>query len=200
MARCGERAGGFTLIELMVTLTVLAILVAVGLPSMTDLLRNNRRSVLVNELLASFMLARAEASKTGQAIVVCGFDDTNGNHVLDAAERRCTGLDWQDGWMVARWNDADNDRAVDNGELLAPLRVFVNDHAGYRVTGTDFVDAPATGAAALLPFNGTGTSARLTVCDPRGAGHARAVDLAANGRTTTLVNATEDSSGVALSC
>ena len=185
----------------MITLTILGILASLAVPSMTEMIRNNRRTVLVNELLASVMLARAEAARSGQPVVVCGVDDANGNRTIDVAEQACTGLDWRDGWIVASWADADADGALDAGELATPLRVFVNDYAGYRVTGSAFADTPTTGAAALMPFNRQGTSGRITVCDPRGATRARAVDLSANGRPAVTVNDSEDAdSGVALTC
>lgn len=193
-------SSGFTLIELMVTLTVLAILVSLGMPAMADVVRNNRRTTLVNELLASLMLARADAARSGQPVIVCGVDDANSNGAIDAAERACTGLDWRTGWMVAAWNDADADSVLDNGELLAPTRVYLNDDDGYTVTGSAFAGSPAAGAAALMPFNRQGTSGRLTVCDPRGAARSRAVDFSSSGRPTVLVNDSEDAAGVALSC
>lgn len=184
----------------MVTLTVLAILVSLGMPAMADTLRNNRRTVLVNELLASLMLARADAARSGQPVVVCGVADANGNDSIDAAERVCTGLDWRTGWMVAAWNDADGDAVLDGGELLAPSRVYLNDEHGYTVTASDFAGAPDTGAIAMMPFNREGTSGRLTVCDPRGAGRARAVDITSSGRPSLTVNSAEDAAGVALTC
>src|SRR5689334_8817853 len=186
-----RRASGYTVLELMVTVTVLGILASLAIPSVTDFFRNNRRSVLVNELLASLMLARSEAARTGQPIVVCGVHDADDDHVLDLAERSCTGTDGSDGWMVATWTDADNDGVLDAGELAAPMRIYMNDYGNFSVTGSGFTAAPAAGAAALMPFNRSGTSGRITVCDPRGAGRARAVDLAASGRPSVLLNSTE---------
>lgn len=185
----------------MVTLTVLAILVSLGFPAMSDTLRNARRTTLANELVASLMLARSEASRSGQAMIVCGVSDANANGTIDLAERACAGLDWRDGWIVATWADADSDGALDVGELGTPLRYFVNDYAVFSVTGSGFAGAPAAGAVALMPFNRPGTSGRVTVCDPRGATRARAVDFAANGRPQVVFNNTEDpGSGVALVC
>ena len=196
-----KRTRGFTLIELMVTLAVLAILVALGFPALTDSLRNARRTSLVNELVASLMLARSEASRSGRPLIVCGVSDANNNGAIDVAERSCAGLDWRDGWIVAPWDDADSDGALDAGELGTPLRYFVNDYAGFSATGSGFSGAPAAGAVALMPFNRAGTSGRVTVCDARGAARARAVDFTANGRPMVVASSADDpGSGVALTC
>ena len=52
---------GLTLIELMVTLTVLAILATIGIPSLAELIRSNRVTAQTNELVAVVHLARTEA-------------------------------------------------------------------------------------------------------------------------------------------
>jgi type IV fimbrial biogenesis protein FimT len=185
----------------LVALAVLAILASLAVPAFTDLIRNGRRTTMVNELGAALMLARAEAGKRAQPVVVCGVTDANGDGVLAPAEQACAGADWSGGWMVAAWNDADADRALDPGELLPALRVHLNDRAQVTVRASSLTDAPATGAVALRPFNQAGSAGRLTVCDPRGTSRARAVELAANGRARVLVNNAEDAAGgVALTC
>lgn len=54
---------GFTLIELMITISIAAILLAVGVPSMRDMIQQNRLTGNVNEFVAANMLARSEAIK-----------------------------------------------------------------------------------------------------------------------------------------
>jgi type IV fimbrial biogenesis protein FimT len=61
---------GFTLLELMVTVAVLAILVTVGVPSFRDLIQNNRVTTQTNELVTALNFARTEAVKRGRAIEV----------------------------------------------------------------------------------------------------------------------------------
>src|SRR5882757_9276089 len=70
-------ATGFTFVELMVTLTVVAILAALAVPNMRPFIQNNRLTAASNDLLRSFQLARTEAIKRGQPnvnVVVCASD------------------------------------------------------------------------------------------------------------------------------
>lgn len=192
---------GFSLIELLVAVALLGILASLALPGFSDMIRNSRRTETVNELSASLMLARAESLKSGQPVVVCGVDDANGNRVIDTAERTCTGTDWRDGWIVATWTDADNDGALDAGELQVPLKAYRNEYDTVSITASGLSGAPATGALVMQPFNRAGTSGRLTVCDARGAARSRGVEVASTGRSRLLVNATEDTAtGAALTC
>ena len=68
-----HRQSGFTLVELMVTLGVGAILVGLVVPNMRDFMRNNRLSGGVNDMLHSLQVARTEAIKRQNGnVVVCG--------------------------------------------------------------------------------------------------------------------------------
>ncbi len=58
-------ARGFTLIELMISIAIVAILLAVAVPSFTEVILQNRMTSYVNEMLASVNYARTEAIKRG---------------------------------------------------------------------------------------------------------------------------------------
>ncbi len=64
-------AGGFTLVELMVTVAVIAILAVVAMPSMTAITNNSRLNGQAEELVASMQLARAEAIRRNARVTVC---------------------------------------------------------------------------------------------------------------------------------
>ncbi len=66
---------GFTLVELMVTIAVLAIIMALAVPSFTGLIRSSRLTGAANELVASVQLARSEAVRLNGGVSLCRSDD-----------------------------------------------------------------------------------------------------------------------------
>lgn len=86
-----SRAGGFTLIEMLVTLAVIAVLAAIALPSFTQSIRRNAVSTASNALLADLGYARAEAVTRGMDVSVC--PSTDGTSCSDGAA-------WESGWLV----------------------------------------------------------------------------------------------------
>jgi len=63
---------GFTLIEVMITLVLLAILLGVAMPNFSQMLRDNRAASDLNAFVAMFNFARSEAAGRGQAVRVEG--------------------------------------------------------------------------------------------------------------------------------
>lgn len=95
---------GFTLVELMITIVILAVLLGLGLPSFQGVMRSNRIATTTNELTASLSLARNEAIKRAQWAGVCP----------SSAGTACDGADWASGWLV--WADSNGDGALGAGE------------------------------------------------------------------------------------
>lgn len=92
-----KKQKGLTLVELMVTLAVAIILIAVGLPLFSGVADNNRVTAQVNALSSALQLARSEAVKTGNRATICPKDDPA------PASLVCGGAaDWTNGWMVYR--------------------------------------------------------------------------------------------------
>jgi len=100
-------ARGFTLLELMLTVTVAGILVAVGLPSYRYITNSNRIAGEVNGLLGDIQFARGEAIKDGLPVTIC----TSANGISCAASTA-----WATGWIV--FNDPNANQAVDAGEVV----------------------------------------------------------------------------------
>ena len=67
---------GFTLVELMVTVAVLAIISSIAFPNMRELIVNGRITTQTNELISSLSLARSEAIQRGLDVSVCAADGT----------------------------------------------------------------------------------------------------------------------------
>ncbi|MGO1001621.1 GspH/FimT family pseudopilin [Lysobacter sp. CA196] len=100
-----RRAAGFTLIELMVTIGIAAILLALALPTFTESIRSNRVSTATNQMLATINLARAEAVRSKSQSWVCPSNDT----------RTDCGANWTDGMLV--WTDEDGNGARTTAEI-----------------------------------------------------------------------------------
>lgn len=99
-------SGGFTLVELMIVLAVLAITAAIAFPSFQGTLRSNRIATTTNSMLGSLSLARSEAIKNSHGAGVCA----------SKAGATCDGATWGDGWLV--WSDADGDGALSANETV----------------------------------------------------------------------------------
>ena len=67
-------AQGFTLIELMVTISILAILITIALPDLRTFLISSKLSSNVNEFVGLLNLARSEAISRNQNVLVCAVD------------------------------------------------------------------------------------------------------------------------------
>jgi type IV fimbrial biogenesis protein FimT len=101
------RTSGFTMTELIVTMSIVAILLVIGIPSFRYVTTSNRISSEVNGLLGDLQYARSEAVKEGLPVTVCSsIDGQNCNG----------GAAWQGGWIV--FLDSNGNQAVDPGETV----------------------------------------------------------------------------------
>lgn len=100
-----RQARGFTLIELMVTVALLAILAAMAAPSFTTLINSNRLSGAANDIVAALQVARMEAIRRGENVVIC--PSTNGIG--------CSGTDWS---RMIVFSDRNANRAVDAQDVV----------------------------------------------------------------------------------
>src|SRR5690606_26120471 len=80
----------FTIVELLITVTVLAILSGIAIPASRTMIANNRSSTLANEMFTALSLARSEAIKRGGRVSLC----------VGNADAGCAGTSWQNGWIV----------------------------------------------------------------------------------------------------
>lgn len=104
------RCRGFSLIELMVTIAVLAILLTIGLPSFQGSLQSNRVTTVNNELVAALSLSRSEAIRNTRGSGICP----------SKGGVECDGDDWSDGWIV--WADENGDGELDDDEEILRVR------------------------------------------------------------------------------
>ena len=178
-ARAGRPARGFSLLELIVTLAIGAVLLGLALPSLGTFVGGSRTSAAVNDLVFALQTARSEAIKRAAPVVLCK------SATSLEEDARCGGGNYADGWIV--YADADGDGLRDPADPAEELVLQGEPlHAAFTLT------PDATFAERVL-FTGTGTSAspggiplsgrlRLSRSDSP---EIRDVIVAANGRVSS---------------
>ena len=121
---------GFTVMELLIGIAVLAILTTLAVPAFNQFIQNNRLAGQANEMVAAFQFARSEALKRGLNVRACASDDG----------ASCSGA-WTDGWIVIA------DPGGDDEELL---RVWPAPDDGFQITAnpsSSYIEFEPTGAS-----------------------------------------------------
>ena len=167
MFSTGYRQRGFTLGELLTTMTVVGLSLSFAVPSFNTIMNNNRRATGINQLVSTMYLARSEAVTRNLQITVC--PSINGFN--------CQAVGWDEGWLL--FADADSDRTVDVGEIIlgnlpAQNRLDIQS----AEFGTFFVYRPNGRLMVNTPAENTG---QMTICDPRGAEYARVLIVESSG-------------------
>jgi type IV fimbrial biogenesis protein FimT len=102
---------GMTLVELLVTVTLVAILLVVGLPSYQSITTTNRMAAEMNALISDLQYARGEAVKEGQPVTMCA--SSNGTACSNSTN-------WANGWLI--FSDANGNRSVNTGEAVLRIQ------------------------------------------------------------------------------
>ena len=164
---------GFTLLELLITVAVIAIAMAIAVPSMREFTQNDRLTTNINTFIGHLALARSEAVKRSQHVAGCVSNDA----------ASCTGGNWEDGWIIYIDADATNSfsageeilraqQALDGGNTLTPAGIGSQIIYDYR----GFVDAGSVGSFLL--------------CDIRSGDFGKTVRITTTGRVRLEVDST----------
>lgn len=165
---------GFTLVELVVTIALLAILTTLAIPSFSEVLRQWRRDSATRALLISLQIARSEAIKSSRRMVVC--PSTNGTSCAASTE-------WRNGWIVFV-DDGATDQTYDAGERV------INVTSGQSGVAT----LASSGGVQVMQFlpNGLMASGTTTfTVTPSGASASTKVDKIAVSRVGRVTITTE---------
>lgn len=158
---------GFTMMELIVTISIVSILVGIALPSFTSIISSTRLTTYANELVASLNLARSEAVKRGVQVSIRRKGNASQN--------------WDSGWDI--FTDMDGDGVLDAADTL--LKTYPALTNGFTLrTGTAGYQDFAAYLPSGLSFSSIGDTFRLCA-SPADSANARAIVINAVGRTKT---------------
>jgi len=159
---------GFTLVELMVTLSLAAIVISVAIPSFNTMIQNNRLISQTNQLVASLNHARSEAIGRGNTVTICSSSD----------QITCGGA-WDTGWIT--FVDINANGAFDNATDTL-LKVNQGTEGNNTLNGT-----ANTGSISYLStgFTNLAANASFSLCDTRGSSYGHQVSLSTVGRLSS---------------
>ena len=143
---------GFTIVELVITLLIVAILSTMAVPSFTTMIKNNRLTTQVNEFILALNVTRSEAVKRGSSVTITA-----------------VGGDWNAGWTV-------EDAAGNDLRIGDPLQGTMTLTSGNSNTVITYL---ASGTATGTPTAAPGS---FDLCDDRTGETGRQVSISATGR------------------
>lgn len=170
---------GFTLVELLIVLTIGSILAMLAIPGFDALIADNRMVSRVNSFVGLSNYARGEAVSRSDRVTLCPSSD--GTTCLT------TGI-WESGWIV--FVDADDSGTQTAGDTILQVHEGLTGNA-VTVRGSSHVRNYISyiGNGLIRQVDGRLQSGTMVFCDDRGAGEARTVTINSMGRLTTSVGA-----------
>ena len=164
---------GFTLIELMITIAIAAILLTIVVPGFAGLVSSNRITTQTNELVTDLMVAKSAAVQRGVKVAIC---------IRNAAGNDCnTAGSWSNGWIV--FTDPNGNGTVDAGETITRVHEVLP--TGITLTSAGFATATILTYA---PSGSVSSNGAFRICQPSQFG--RDIDVSTTGHTSTKKTAT----------
>ena len=159
--KTSKQKAGFTLVELIITLTIAGILVALAGPAMQSFILDQRLTTQANDFIADLNLSRSEAIRQSSNVVIC----KQGGSV--SSPSCSTTAAWGAGWVV--FVDANSNGALASNESVLRIRQSLDGGNTLNATsGTNSLVFANTGLTTLS----SATEVAMRLCDSRGASKA----------------------------
>ncbi len=139
---------GFTMVEVLVTLSVLGVMMSVGTPPLRLFLENSQLNSDTNDMFTSLFLARSEAVTRNTTVSLCKIDP-NTPDACDSSEN------WQSGWIA--FVDSDSDGTRDAGETI------LNTYTGMSINST-VASINFANSISYRPSGYTSTNGSINIC------------------------------------
>jgi len=154
---------GYSLYELLITTSLIAALLMLGVPSFASLMARQRQQVEINALFHAIHLARKESIMRRKVVSICPSNDGTA----------CSpGRDWSGGWLMFENSDRDSPPRIDAGEAILQRHSVARDIV-IRANRRGFT----LRATFLRATNGT-----IVVCDRRNRVPAKGLVVSYTGR------------------
>ncbi|MDV2080894.1 GspH/FimT family pseudopilin [Marinobacter xestospongiae] len=183
----GNRMRGFTLVELMISVAVAAVLLSIAVPSFRELMARNELVTVTNAWVGALNTARAEAVKRNQPVALCGKDDAPTNGIGSNCDASLAG---QIRYLPRNGGSAEALHPALKDSVTKPLAIAASTTVRFRGDGIGYRKDNVT-----TPYNTTsgGDPAVVVLCSSAfSLDNARRIELLA-GSTVQVVTETRAS-------
>jgi type IV fimbrial biogenesis protein FimT len=180
----GQR--GFTLVELMITILIAAILMAVAIPGFKVMSQNSQQRNAVNDIQILLARLRTEVAMRRVGVTACASTD----------QATCSGgVEWEAGWII--FTDSNVDGVLDAGDTI--IQVHQALPPGVTLRSMSGATTRLSFSSAGLPTDDTGATT-FRYCDERGIASLRAVIVGPSGMVRSVLDGNDHEGNEIVAC